>query len=92
MALLQHARSVAFRTYLWLYDLFQLKLVFDSVFRLFMGLVEMDVVPDFILRRGIRTLLKLRLKSVSSIHNYMEILSQCATPPAFINQHVSGCA
>eukprot|EP00775_Hariotina_reticulata_P005816 gene5816-6057_t len=65
MALLQHAKSVAIRTYLWLYDLFRLKLVFDSVFRLFMGLVEMDVVPDFILRRGIRMLLQLRLISMA---------------------------
>jgi hypothetical protein len=36
----------------------------QMAFRLFMVIVERDLVPDFIIRRGIRYLLSLRLREV----------------------------
>jgi hypothetical protein len=38
--------------------------LYDAGFRAFMSLVEMNLVPDFVLRRGIRHLLSSRLKEV----------------------------
>ena len=39
--------------------------VYQQVFRFFMAFVERDVVPDFVVRRGIRLMLSLRIASVS---------------------------
>lgn len=39
--------------------------LYDAGFRAFMSLVEMNLVPDFVLRRGIRHLLSSRLKEES---------------------------
>lgn len=37
---------------------------YDGVFRLFMQAVERDLVPDFLIRRGIRYLLSQRVQDV----------------------------
>lgn len=67
MSLLLHAQSVLIRLFTWLYDLLQLGVLFNTAFALLMRIVELDVVPDFVTRRGIRLLLKIRLISVSDL-------------------------
>ena len=52
--------------------------LYDEVFRRFMGLVEKDVVPDSIVRSGIRFLVSKRVKATSpaSAEDYYERLQQ----------------
>jgi hypothetical protein len=66
MSLFYHAQAVIIRLLTWLYDLLQLGAVFDALLKVVMRVTELDVVPDFIIRRGIRLLLKIRLLSVSA--------------------------
>jgi hypothetical protein len=66
MSLCYHAQAVFIRLLTWLYDLLQLGAVFDALLKVVMRFTELDVVPDFIIRRGIRLLLKIRLLSVSA--------------------------
>lgn len=52
----------------WLFGglvaLLKLQKLYDPCFRAFMSIVERDVVPDFIIRRGIRFLLSKRVDEV----------------------------
>uniref|UniRef100_A0A383W165 Methyltransferase domain-containing protein n=1 Tax=Tetradesmus obliquus TaxID=3088 RepID=A0A383W165_TETOB len=65
MSLVYHAQAVVIRLLTWLYDLLQLGAVFDAFLKVVMRVTELDVVPDFIIRRGIRLLLKIRLQSMA---------------------------
>lgn len=66
MSLVYHAQAVVIRLLTWLYDLLQLGAVFDAFLKVVMRVTELDVVPDIIIRSGIRLLLKIRLQSVSA--------------------------
>jgi hypothetical protein len=56
--------TLAKRAYNWLYEALHLQLLYDCAFKAVMSLVELDVVPDCIIRRGIRYLLGVRLSKV----------------------------
>lgn len=64
MAVLHHLWGMFVRIYSWVFDLLGLGPLVDIVFRAVMWFVELDVVPDFFLRRCIRLLLKIRLLSM----------------------------
>eukprot|EP00879_Flechtneria_rotunda_P012911 GHRR01013484.1.p1 GENE.GHRR01013484.1~~GHRR01013484.1.p1 ORF type:complete len:380 (+),score=109.41 GHRR01013484.1:212-1351(+) len=63
--LLHHAKSALIRVYRYAYDLLHLGALFDVVFRAIMSLVELNVVPDCIIRNGMRLLLRIRLFSMA---------------------------
>ncbi len=44
-----------------------IKSAYDATFRAFMVAVERDLVPDFIIRRGIRYLLSQRVQEVPTL-------------------------
>lgn len=62
--ILYHLQAMILRILSYFWDLFRLGAALDAAFRLIMRLVEMDLVPDFIVRTGIRALLRIRLISV----------------------------
>jgi hypothetical protein len=62
--LLHHAQLILFRLLRFISDILHLQVLYDAAFRIFMGVVELDVVPDFVIRRGIRFLLGVRLQTV----------------------------
>jgi hypothetical protein len=66
--LIETVETLAKRAYNWLYEALHLQLLYDCAFRAMMSLVELDVVPDCIIRRGIRYLLGVRLSKVRVVH------------------------
>lgn len=64
MGLLHHLWGMFVRIYSYVYDLLGLGAIVNVVFRAVMWFVELDVVPDFFIRRCIRLLLKIRLISM----------------------------
>jgi hypothetical protein len=75
MNIVYHAQSMVIRLLTWLYDLLQLGAVFDALLQVVMRVTELDVVPDFIIRRGIRLLLKIRLLSVSADDRVLAVVA-----------------
>lgn len=65
MGLLLHARSLVLRICAYLYELFAVRQALNVGMKVMMSLVELDVVPDWLLRHGIRALLRMRLTTVS---------------------------
>ena len=63
--LLHYTQLLLFRMLRFISDILHLQVLYDFAFKLFMGIVELDVVPDFIIRAGIRFLLGVRLQTVS---------------------------
>ena len=50
-----------------IYDALHLSVAYEWAFKALMAIVELDVVPDFVLRRLIRLLLRKRLASVRAV-------------------------
>lgn len=63
--LLLHAQTLVLRILRYLYDVLHVLVVYETLFRAFMNVVELDLVPDFVIRRGIRFLLRIRLGMVN---------------------------
>lgn len=64
MTLIYHLQNMILRIIRYFWDLLRLGAVFSCVFSVIMRMVEQDVVPDAVIRFGIRCLLRIRLFSV----------------------------
>ncbi|KAF8068348.1 (S)-coclaurine N-methyltransferase [Scenedesmus sp. PABB004] len=65
MGLQHHASAVLARLLTWLYDLLGVGAALDAAMRGALRVVELNVVPDCVLRAGIRMLLRVRLASMA---------------------------
>lgn len=64
MTLIYHLQNMILRIIRYFWDLLRLGAVFSCVFSAIMRMVEQDLVPDAVIRFGIRCLLQIRLFSV----------------------------
>jgi hypothetical protein len=92
MSLLYHAQSMVIRLLTWLYDLLQLGAVFDALLKVVMRVTELDVVPDFIIRHGIRLLLRIRLLSVSAGDHLLAVVAPASgSSECVVTRQALGC-
>lgn len=61
--------------------------VYQSAFRLFMSAVVKDVVPDYVLRRGIRHLLSQRVRQVEHLFQRLTCSYSLLSIPLVVLKH-----